>query len=144
MFSALVASWVLRRTATKGRGLPLVLEMPAYRVPQPRVIARKAWQTSKRFLRDVGTVIVASATVLWILLTVPLPGASGDTPIERSVAASIGRAVEPLTRPAGFDWRIDVGLIGSFGARELMVGTMGVINGIENAEDEPAPLAERL
>jgi ferrous iron transport protein B len=78
------------------------------------------------------------------LLTVPLPGSSGSTPIERSVAASVGRSIEPITRPAGFDWRINVGLIGSFGARELMVGTMGVINGIENAADEPAPLAERL
>lgn len=144
MFSALVASWVLRRTATKGRGLPLVLEMPAYRTPQPGLIARKAWQSAKRFLHDVGTVILCAAMILWLLLTVPLPGASGDTPIERSVAASVGRAIEPVTKPAGFDWRINVGLIGSFGARELMVGTMGVINGIENAADEPAPLAERL
>lgn len=144
MFAALVASWFLRRTATKGKGLPLVLEMPAYRLPQARLVGRKAWQTSKRFLRDVGTVIVVAATVLWILLKVPLPGSTGATPIERSVAATIGRTIEPVTRPAGFDWRIDVGLIGSFGARELMVGTMGVINGIENADDQPAPLAERL
>lgn len=144
MLAALIASWALRRTATKGKGLPLVLEMPSYRMPRPRLVARKAWQASKRFLRDVGTVILAVAAVLWVLLTVPLPGSTGATPIERSIAASIGRGVEPITRPAGFDWRIDVGLIGSFGARELMVGTMGVINGIEDASDHPAPLAERL
>lgn len=144
MLAALLASWVLRRTATKGKGLPLVLEMPAYRVPQLRVVGRKAWQASKRFVRDVGTVIVTVATILWVLLTVPMPGAHGETEIERSIAAAIGRTIEPATRPAGFDWRIDVGLIASFGARELMVGTMGVINGIENATDEPAPLAERL
>jgi ferrous iron transport protein B len=144
VFASLVASWVLRRTATKGKGLPLVLEMPAYRMPQARLVARKAWQSAKRFLRDVGTVIVAVAAVLWVLLTVPLPRSSGSTPIERSIAASIGRSAEPITRPAGFDWRINVGLIGSFGARELMVGTMGVINGVENAADQPAPLAERL
>ncbi len=144
MLAALLASWVLRRTATKGKGLPLVLEMPAYRVPQARVVGRKAWQASKRFLRDVGTVIVTVACVLWVLLTVPMPGAKGETDIERSIASSIGRTIEPVTRPAGFDWRVDVGLIASFGARELMVGTMGVINGIENASDEPAPLAERL
>lgn len=144
MLAALLASWVLRRTATKGKGLPLVLEMPAYRVPQARVVARKAWQASKRFMRDVGTVIVTVACILWVLLTVPMPGAKGESDIERSIASSIGRTIEPVTRPAGFDWRIDVGLIASFGARELMVGTMGVINGIENASDEPAPLAERL
>ena len=146
IFSGLIASWVLRRTATKGRGLPLVLEMPAYRVPQARVVARKTVYAARRFLRDVGTTIVAVAAVLWVLLTVHAPGAAEtpDRPIESSIAATLGRAAEPITRPAGFDWRINVGLIGAFGAREVMVGTLGVINGIENASDEPAPLAERL
>jgi ferrous iron transport protein B len=142
--TALVASLVLRRTATKGRGLPLVLEIPSYRVPQSSVVARKAWQSSKRFLRDVGTVIVAVSAVLWVLLTVPMPGSTAAPGIERSVAATIGRSIEPATRPAGFDWRINVGLIGSFGAREVMVGTMGVIFGVENASDDPAPLTARL
>ena len=61
-----------------------------------------------------------------------------------SLAAAAGRALEPVTAPAGFDWRLNVGLIGSFGARELMVGTLGVIFGIEDTGDDPAPLAERL
>lgn len=144
IFTALVASLVLRRTATKGKSLPLVLEIPSYRVPLPRVVARKAGQSAWRFLRDVGTTIVAVSAVLWVLLTVPMPGSQAEPGIERSVAATIGRTIEPITRPAGFDWRIDVGLIGSFGAREVMVGTMGVIFGVENAADDPAPLTERL
>jgi ferrous iron transport protein B len=144
MATALVASLVLRRTATKGKGLPLVLEIPSYRVPQARVVARKAGQSARRFLRDVGTVIVAVSAVLWVLLTVPMPGSTAEPGIERSVAATIGRTAEPVTRPAGFDWRINVGLIGSFGAREVMVGTMGVIFGVENAADDPAPLTTRL
>jgi ferrous iron transport protein B len=144
MMTALIASWVLRRTATKGKGLPLVLEIPAYRVPQARVVARKAGRSAWRFLRDVGTVIVGVSAVLWVLLTVPMPGSTAEPGIERSVAATVGRAVEPVTRPAGFDWRINVGLIGSFGAREVMVGTMGVIFGVENAADDPAPLTARL
>ena len=144
ILSALVASLVLRRTATRGKSLPLVLEIPSYRVPQARVVARKAGQASRRFLRDVGTVIVAVSAVLWVLLTVPMPGSSAAPGIERSIAATVGRTIEPVTRPAGFDWRINVGLIGSFGAREVMVGTMGVIFGVENAADNPAPLTERL
>ncbi len=99
------------------------LEMLAYRVPQARVVARKGWQAAKRFLRDVGTSIVAVSTALWLLLTVPMPGRQAETEIESSVAATIGHAIEPVTRPAGFDWRINVGLIGPFGAREVMVGT---------------------
>jgi ferrous iron transport protein B len=144
IFSALIASLILRRTATRGKSLPLVLEIPSYRLPQPRVVARKAAQSSRRFLRDVGTVIVAVSAVLWVLVTVPMPGSSAPPGIERSIAATIGRSIEPVTRPAGFDWRINVGLIGSFGAREVMVGTMGVIFGVENAADNPAPLTERL
>lgn len=144
ILTALVASLVLRRTATRGKSLPLVLEIPSYRVPQARVVARKAAQSAKRFLRDVGTSIVAVSAVLWVLVTVPMPGSSAPEGIERSVAATIGRAAEPVTRPAGFDWRINVGLIGSFGAREVMVGTMGVIFGVENAADDAAPLTERL
>lgn len=145
ILSGLLASWVLRRTATKGKGLPLVLEMPSYRVPQASVIARKAWRASKRFLRDVGTTIMIASAALWILLTIPVPGSTPtERPIDTSLAAWVGHAAEPVTRPAGFDWRINVGLIGSFGARELMVGTLGVINGLENVEDDPGPLATRL
>lgn len=147
IFAALVASFVLRRTATKGKSLPLVLEMPAYRLPQASVIARKGYQAARRFLRDVGTTIVVASAVLWMLLSIPMPGVTRtpDAPeIESSVAATVGRALEPVTRPAGFDWRIDVGLIGSFGARELMVATMGVVFGVEDAEDDATPLAEKL
>jgi ferrous iron transport protein B len=118
--------------------------MPAYRLPVASVVARKAVQSAKRFLRDVGTVIVVVSAVLWALVTVPMPGTQKAPGIESSIAASIGRAAEPVTKAAGFDWRIDIGLIGSFGAREIMVGTMGVIFGVENAADDPAPLSESL
>ncbi|WP_437763519.1 ferrous iron transporter B [Sorangium sp. So ce281] len=155
IFSGLVASLVLRRTATRGRSLPMVLEMPAYRSPEPRLVVRKAGQAAWRFTRDVGTVILAVSAVLWVLLKVPMPGAAPEGPpaaaaesaatsLESSIAGSVGRALEPVTAPLGFDWRINVGLIGSFGAREVMVGTMGVIFGVEDADDEPAPLAEQI
>jgi len=145
ILAALVASWVLRRTATRGKSLPLVLEMPSYRVPQASVVARKAYRAAKRFLRDVGTIILVVSCCLWVLLKVPMPGSTAEgSPIERSIAGAIGRTLEPLTRPAGFDWKIDIGLIGSFGARETMVATMGVVYGVEDAEDDAAPLAQKL
>lgn len=146
MLSGAFATAVIRRTSVKGRGLPLVLEMPLYRAPQGAVVWRKAVNASRRFLRDVGTTIVVASAILFVLLNVPARAAhDADEPlIERSVAATVGKALEPVTRPAGFDWRINVGLIGSFGARELMVGTMGVIFGVENSEEDSAPLAEQL
>ncbi len=149
VLSGLVASLALRRTATQGRSLPLLLEMPAYRMPEWKVVARKGWQGAARFVSDVGRTIVVVAAVLWVLLKVPAPTAMqtappGAPPIERSIAAAIGHTLEPVTRPLGFDWRIDVGLIGSFGAREVMVGTMGVIFGIEDAGDDVSPLSEKI
>lgn len=144
----LVASRILRRTATRGKSLPLVLEMPRYRMPEGRVVFGKAARAARRFLRDVGTTIVLVSAVLWVLLKVPAPEAlrppDATTAIEKSVGAAIGHAIEPVTKPAGFDWRINVGLIGSFGAREVMVGTMGVIFGLEDLDDDASPLAEKL
>ena len=149
ILSGLVASLVLRRTATKGRSLPLLLEMPSYRMPEWKMVARKGWQSASRFVRDVGRMIIVVAGVLWVLLKVPAPAAlqtapESAPPIEHSIAAAIGHRLEPVTRPLGFDWRIDVGLIGSFGAREVMVGTMGVIFGIEDAGDDVSPLSQKI
>lgn len=144
IFFGFAAASVIGKTVQRGRhALPLVLEMPAYRVPRARVVGVTAWRAAKRFVRDVGTVIVAASVVLWLLLRIPVPGAAppsaegateATVQIDRSVAATIGRALEPVTKPVGFDWRINVGLIGSFGARELMVSTMGVIFGVEDAD----------
>lgn len=148
--ASLVAAAALRRSVVKGRALPLVLEMPAYRAPRAADVARVASRAAGRFVKDVGTTIMVASAILWALLTVPAPGravpadASPPQRIEVSVAATVGRAIEPVTRAAGFDWRVNVGLIGSFGARELMVGTLGVIWGIEGADDDAAPLAARL
>lgn len=151
--SAFVASLIIGGTVKKtGRSRPLVLEMPAYRIPQAHLVATVGWRAAQRFVKDVGSVILIAAVVLWALLTVPGPGDAHTAPpdasprvvaMHGSVAAAIGRVLEPLSEPAGFDWRLNVGLIGSVGARELMVGTLGVIFGIEG-EDDTAPLATQL
>lgn len=149
----LIASLVLGRTVRRtSQPRPLVLEMPPYRLPQPAVVGRAGWRAATRFVRDVGSVILIAAVVLWALLTVPGPAAGAPPPgasprvvaMHGSLAASVGRLLEPVTAPAGFDWRLNVGLIGSVGARELMVGTLGVIFGIEDTGDDTAPLASRL
>ncbi|HSQ63672.1 MAG TPA: ferrous iron transporter B [Polyangiaceae bacterium] len=139
-----------RATERKGpRTLPLVLEMPAYRLPQARVVLAMATRSVKRFLVEVGTVIVIASIGLWVLLKIPAPGvhpSPGAPAMESSIAASVGRTLEPVTKPLGFDWRINVGLIGSFGARELMVSTLGVTYGMEQDKGggDVRPLARRL
>ncbi len=141
----LVAAVVLRRSVLRGRSLPLAMELPAYRAPELRVVFASTLRGAGRFVREVGTTILVAALALWVLLTIPMPGAKADgSALERSIAAGLGRALEPVTEPLGFDWQINVGLIASFGARELMVGTLGVIHGIEDADEDAAPLAARL
>jgi ferrous iron transport protein B len=146
ILSGLIASLVIGKTTERrgSRSLPLVLEMPAYRTPQVAVVARMAARSCMRFLREVGTVIVAASVALWVLLKVPMPGAPNDG--GHSIAATVGHALEPVSRLVGFDWRINVGLIGSFGARELMVSTLGVTYGVEqNGKNaDIMPLADRL
>jgi ferrous iron transport protein B len=143
---AVLAAALIRRTVVRGRGLPMVLEMPAYRTPRPRDVLRAAWRSGSQFLREVGKTIVVASLVLWTLFHVPWPGAHAPeaTEVERSVAARVGQALEPLTAPLGFDWRLNVGLVGSFGARELMVSTLGILFGLEGADEDQAPLADRL
>jgi ferrous iron transport protein B len=137
---------VMRRTVAKGRGLPLLLEMPTYKRPSWSQLASRCGREARSFTKSAGTIILAASVVLWALLKIPVSSdATGKIPvIERSAAAAVGKAFEPISKPIGFDWRINVGLVGAFGARELMVSTLGVIFGIENAEEEPAPLAEKL
>jgi ferrous iron transport protein B len=154
VISGAIASAVIRRTAVRGRPLPLVLEMPAYRAPEPAFVRKATARGVRSFLSDVGTTIVVASAALWLLLNVPMPGARHDASlanapaavvrVNNSVAASVGRALEPVTKFVGFDWRINVGLIGSFGARELMVGTLGVIHGLEDIDDDPTPLRAQL
>lgn len=148
------ASAVLSSAWKREQSLPLVIELPPYRAPQVRAVGRGAWRAGTQFLREVGTVIVVASAVLWVLLSVPvLPasegGAASGEPeqtqvLSRSAAAAVGKALEPMTRPLGFDWRINVGLIGSFGARELMVSTLGVIFGMESADEEDPASVARL
>ncbi|MCS6898433.1 MAG: ferrous iron transporter B [Myxococcales bacterium] len=146
ILGGLVAASVMRRTMARGKGLPLLLEMPTYKAPSWRQIQVRCGREARDFTRRAGTVILAASVLLWVLLKLPVSDdPSGQTPvIERSAAAMVGKALEPISKPIGFDWRINVGLIGAFGARELMVSTLGVIFGVENAEEEPAPLADKL
>lgn len=157
ILTGLLASLILGKAVPRAaKSLPLVLEMPSYRTPQLAVVVRTAWRTCKRFVKDVGSGILVASVILWVLLTVPWPGSQtanvpvpeGASPrvaaMHRSVAARVGHAIEPVTAQAGFDWRIDVGLVGSFGARELMVSTLGVIFGIDDTGDDTAPLADKI
>jgi ferrous iron transport protein B len=95
------------------------------------------------FLRKAGTVILGVAIILWVLCNLPLQ--NGNPPaIESSVAGMIGHTIEPLIQPLGFNWKIGVGLLTSLAAREVIVGTLGTIYGIEGAKSTHLGLQEAL
>jgi ferrous iron transport protein B len=146
--SALLLGAVYKRTMLTGPVPPLVLELPPYRLPRVRDTLRQVADRTADFLRDAGTIILAVTIVLWGLLSFPRVDeadlAPGETAIERSYAGQFGKALEPALEPIGQDWRIGIGLIGSFAAREVLVSTLGLVYGIENAEEDDAPLRETI
>lgn len=133
--AAVVTARLLKSSILKSERTPFVLEMPAYRRPTLRSLGLRISDRAQVFLKRAGTVILGVSFLLWLLASVPL--VNGHTPpIEQSLAGTLGRTIEPVIRPLGFNWKIGVGLISSLAAREVIVGTLGTIYGMEPGKDQ--------
>jgi len=166
---ALLAAWVLSKTLLKAPPVPLMLELPPYRVPRLGDVTLMMWQRTRYFVSEAGTVILACTVVLWALLSFPreaplsrdydaavaqapsaeaaaeLEDARASERLRTSYGGRLGRAIEPLIAPLGFDWKIGIGLIGAFAAREVFVATMGVVYGAgSEVDEESVTLRDRL
>ena len=114
--------------------MPFVLELPPYRWPTLRSLGLRLLDRAKVFLTRAGTIILGVAVGLWLLCN--LPRVAGQAPaIDQSVAGTLGRAIEPVIRPLGFDWKIGVGLVTSLAAREVIVGTLGTLHGVAGDQE---------
>jgi ferrous iron transport protein B len=175
--TALVAAIVLSRTLFKGPSVPLILEMPPYRMPHWPSVLRMMWLRTRSFLEGAGTVILACTIVLWLLLSFPrntaekerfhaersavaarqlpdgakeerlasIDAAEESARLRESYGARMGRGLEPAIAPLGFDWKIGVGLIGAFAAREVFISTMGVVYGVGSDKGSTSPtLREKI
>lgn len=132
--AAVATAKVLKSSILKSERTPFVLEMPPYRMPMAASIGLRLLDRSKAFLRRAGTVILGVAIVLWVLASVPTINGQAP-PIEQSLAGRLGHFIEPAIQPLGFNWKIGIGLITSLAARELIVGTLGTIYGMESSQD---------
>ncbi|MBV9764772.1 MAG: ferrous iron transporter B, partial [Acidobacteriaceae bacterium] len=133
--AAITIARVLRSTVLRSGRSSFMLEMPPYRWPTWQSLALRLIDRARVFLRRAGTVIFSVAVVLWVLAHLPIH--NGKTPpIEHSYAGMVGKTIEPAIKPLGFNWKIGIGLITSLAAREVIVGTLGTIYGIEG--DEPS------
>ncbi|MBL9216300.1 MAG: ferrous iron transport protein B [Opitutaceae bacterium] len=140
-------AWLFKRTLFKG-GVPhMIMELPPYQPPRFKEILRHMFERGWLFLKNAGTIILAISIVLWCLTTYPKhpnPEATATEQIAQSFAGHAGHALEPVIKPLGFDWRIGIGLITSFAAREVFVSSMGVIFGVEAEDDDTQPLRDAL
>jgi ferrous iron transport protein B len=131
--AAIVTARLLKSTVLKSQKSAFVLEMPPYRWPTWQSLALRLVDRGKVFLRRAGTVILLVSVVLWGLANLPLE--HGKTPpLDQSFAAMVGKGIEPAIKPLGFDWKIGIGLVTSLAAREVIVGTLGTIYGIQGGE----------
>ena len=136
----LVTAVVSRSNADLRSDLPFVLEMPPYRLPSWRPLLRNAWNRSKHFVTKAGKIIFIVTVVIWFLGYFPNQGASlGD-----SWLGTMGQWIEPVFAPFGLDWKYGVAILTSFLAREVFVGTLGTLFGIEGAEENFVSLSQQI
>jgi ferrous iron transport protein B len=134
--AAVATARLLKSSILKSGRTPFVLELPPYRRPNAKSLALRVYDRAKIFLRRAGTVILGAAIILWVLAHLPLVDGQAP-PIAESAAGTLGRSIEPAIEPLGFNWKIGIGLISSLAAREVIVGTLGTIYGIEGDDDSP-------
>ena len=126
---AVIMSKVFSSFVIKGEDTPFVMELPPYRWPTPKAIARHTWEKGKEYLKKMGGVILVASILVWAL---GYFGTMGVAPsLEESFIGTMGRAVEPLFMLQGFNWQLDVSLICGVGAKEIVASTMGVLGGLE-------------
>jgi len=130
--AAIATAKILKSSILKSTAAPFVLELPDYRRPTWHSIGLRLVDRSRVFLRQAGTVILSVSLCVWVLTHFPMH--HGRAPgLEQSAIAHLGHAIEPVIRPLGFNWKIGVGLLSSVIAREVMVGSLGTIYGVDPA-----------
>jgi ferrous iron transport protein B len=136
----LVTALVSKTNKDMQGDLPFVLEMPPYRLPSWRPLLRNAWNRSKHFVSKAGKVIFIVTVVIWLLGYFPNQGAA----LGESWLGQMGQWIEPVFAPFGLDWKYGVAILTSFLAREVFVGTLGTLFGIEGGEENIISLAEHI
>lgn len=161
---AIPVSLILKLTILRGEVAPFVLELPEYKLPSARVVLSRVWEASRAFVVRAGTLIFAATIVIWFAgywpgdhgrqfeLQTRLDAMDEADPdyepilselraeraglLERSLLGRMGHAIEPAVAPLGWDWKIGVGAIASFPAREVIIATLGTIYSLDGEEDE--------
>ncbi len=125
---AILMSNLFSRLVIRGEDTPFVMELPPYRWPTGKAIARHTWEKGKEYLKKMGGIILIASITVWALGYFPHDDSlTVDQQQEQSIIGRIGQAVEPVFRPQGFNWKLDVSLIAGLGAKEIVASTIGVL-----------------
>jgi len=141
--TAIVLGVIFRNTMFKGREQsPFVMELPPYRMPTLRGIWFHMWERTGAFVRKAWTIILGTSIIIWVLLAIPLGGGGSfaDTDVDDSAFEAASGAIAPILKPLGFgDWQASGALVSGFVAKEVVVGTMAQVYGVEEEEEEAEP-----
>ena len=142
---AVIMARLFSRFLVKGDDTPFVMELPPYRMPTSKAIARHTWEKGAQYLRKMGGIIMVASVIIWALGYYPNHDAYTDVAQqqENSYIGQIGKAIEPVIEPLGFDWKLGIGILSGVGAKELVVSSLGVLYA-DDAEADETTLAERL
>ncbi len=162
---ALLGARLLRQSLFRGETTPFLMELPPYRMPTPLSLAVQMWTRAWLYVKKAGTVILGVSIILWVLTSYPKPpadwtpapglgvqattalsaeAAAEAAAMEYSVAGRVGRFIEPVLTPMGFDWRIGTALIGAFAAKEVFVAQMGIVFAVGDGDENTDALRDRL
>lgn len=142
---AVLMARIFSKFLIKGEDSPFVMELPPYRMPTSKSILRHTWEKGAQYLKKMGGIIMIASVIIWFLGYYPQNDAYETTAEqqENSYIGQIGKAIEPVIEPLGFDWKLGIGLISGVGAKELVVSTLGVL--YTNEEDvENVNLSNRI
>ena len=142
---AVLMARLFSRFLVKGDDIPFVMELPPYRIPTAKAIFRHTWEKGAQYLKKMGGIIMIASIIIWFLGYYPNHESYETVALqqEHSYIGQIGKAIEPVIEPLGFDWKLGVGLLSGVGAKELVVSTLGVL--YTNEEDiESVNLSDRI
>ena len=142
---AVLMARIFSRFIVRGDDAPFVMELPPYRMPTAKSVLRHTWEKGAQYLKKMGGIIMIASVIIWFLGYYPNHDAYSTTAEqqENSYIGQIGKAIEPVIEPLGFDWKMGIGILSGIGARELVVSTLGVL--YTNDDDiESVDLADRI
>ncbi len=148
MVTAIFVALIFKKIFKPRSSVSMIMELPPYRTPLLRSLWWTIYERGKSFLTTAGTIILAVSVVLWFLASFPLPDdnnpLSSAEQIEQSYAGQIGHFIEPVIKPLGYDWKIGVGLLTSFAAREVIISTLSTLYNLEEGPRQHTTLIESL